>query len=582
VIVPSVARGVLDTSVFAVVAVSFAVILGVVGGLALWALVAGLIAAGITGFLILRPVNPSWYRIGALVAAIGAAVSGALGGYGFLELSGLVGAAVLIAFPFRGPPRIQLPSTVFGVATLVIITWVLVPLIVDGGSFGHDEAAYALKAQSWLSGTPDSGWGLHRGLGLSWYAYPILQAGGDETGLRTIGLLGTIVSACAVWRLGVLTSGATIGGISALVLIASPSLLRRGTEFLSDIPSAALLVLIVAILWRQLEIRGQSSLHLLWIAPIALAAFYIRYQSILSLVMIALVAAGIWWKDLKANPTPVVWLWGIGALGLIPHFMFASRVTGSPWGIITGTTGGAVRAYFGEGLVDYLRYSPWALAGYVGIPVVILAFWWSAKVWTQGNRESRLARILIIPALLQILVLGVLSHGEPRFIFFPVFLITIAGVNGAILLSRRLRPAKKHALVAVGLLLLVGGIAASTGSVRRSVEGRSLNNESVMVASELIEDRSDAASCGVLTSYLPQVTFYSGCETQGFAPGASAIQLLGSLETDERFMILVENGKRQPTGELLAEIRGSTVGVSILVDGERVDAEIFRFNPPED
>jgi hypothetical protein len=140
------------------------------------------------------------------------------------------------------------------------------------------------------------------------------------------------------------------------------------------------------------------------------------------------------------------------------------------------------------------------LAGYVGIPVVILAFWWSAKVWTQGNRESRLARILIIPALLQILVLGVLSHGEPRFIFFPVFLITIAGVNGAILLSRRLRPAKKHALVAVGLLLLVGGIAASTGSVRRSVEGRSLNNESVMVASELIEDRSDAASCGVLTS----------------------------------------------------------------------------------
>jgi hypothetical protein len=47
-------------------------------------------------------------------------------------------------------------------------------------------------------------------------------------------------------------------------------------------------------------------------------------------------------------------------------------------------------------------------------------------------------------------------------------------------------------------------------------------------------------------------------------------------------MILVENGKRQPTGELLAEIRGSTVGVSILVDGERVDAEIFRFNPPED
>ncbi|MEX0699410.1 MAG: hypothetical protein WD354_06715, partial [Acidimicrobiia bacterium] len=478
--------------------------------------------------------------------------------------------------------RIWLPSIVFGVATMDIITWVLVPLIVDGGPFGHDESAYALKAQSWLSGTPDSGWGLHRGLGLSWYAYPILQAGGAETGLRTIGVLGTIGLALAVWRLGSLSSGARIGGISALVLIASPSLLRRGTEFLSDIPSAALLVLTVAILWKQLEMRGQASLRLLWVAPIALAAFYIRYQSILSLVMIALVAAAIWWKQLKDNLTPLFLLGGIGVLGLIPHFIFAYRATGSPWGVITGTTGGAVRAYFGEGLVDYVLLSRWALAGYVGIPLLVLAFWWSAKVWRQGNKESRLARVLIIPALLQILILGVLSHGEPRFVFFPISLITIAGVNGAVLLSRRLRPAKQHALVAVGLLLLIGGIAASTGSVRRSVEGRSLNNESVMVASELIEDRLDAAPCGVLTSYLPQVTFYSGCETRGFAPGASAIQLLGSLEPDERFMILVENGKRQPTGELLTELRGSTVGVPILVDGETVDAEIFRFPAPED
>ncbi|MEX0797234.1 MAG: hypothetical protein WD274_11125, partial [Acidimicrobiia bacterium] len=144
VVVPSVARGILDTSVFAVVAVSLAVILGAGGGLSLWALAAGLTAAGITGFLLLEPVNRSWYRIGALVAGIGAAVSGALGGYGFLELSGIVGAAVLIAFPLRVPTRIWLPSIVFGVATMVIITWVLVALIVDGGPFGHDESAYAL------------------------------------------------------------------------------------------------------------------------------------------------------------------------------------------------------------------------------------------------------------------------------------------------------------------------------------------------------------------------------------------------------------------------------------------------------
>lgn len=572
----SVARGFLDTSVLAVVVISVAVILGAVGRLSLWVLALGLTAASTAGFLSMVPLQLSRYRIGTLTAGIGAATSGSLGSYGSLELSVLVSAAVLTVIPFRGPLKIRLHSTVVGLVALAIILWVMVPLIVDGGPLGHDESAYALKAKSWLFDTPDSGWGLHRGLGLTWFAYPILQAGGEETGLRTLGLLGTIGLALAGWRLGSLSSGPRVGAVSALVLIASPSLLRRGTEFLSDIPSSALLVLIMAILWKELEIRGQASLRLLWVAPVALAAFYIRYQSILSLGLILLVAAGIWWRELRANPTPVVWLGVLGVFGLIPHFIFASQLTGEPWGIITGTSD-AVRAYVGEGLVDYLLMSPWALAGYVGLPLAILAFWWCAKVWKQSDSDSRLARILLIPALLQILVLGLLSHGEPRFIFFPISLITIAGVNGAVLLSRRLRPAQKHALVATGLLLLIGGIAGSTGSVRGSVLGRSLNFESVMVASEMVEDFSDSTSCEVLTSYLPQVTFYSECETRAFAPGASASQLLASLDGDQSFMILIEDGKRQPTDEVVAEMSESSVGGPIRVEAERADAEIYRF-----
>jgi hypothetical protein len=131
--------------------------------------------------------------------------------------------------------------------------------------------------------------------------------------------------------------------------------------------------------------------------------------------------------------------------------------------------------------------------------------------------------------------------------------------------------------VAAGFLLLLGGIAGSTGSVRGSVLGRSLNNESVMIASEMVEDLSATGSCEVLTSYLPQVTFYSGCETQAFAPGASAIQLVASLDGDQSFMILVEDGKRQPTDEVVAEMRESSVGDPIRVEVERADAEIYRF-----
>ncbi len=576
VVVVSVMRGILDTAVLAVIGVCLAVILGVSRGLSPWLLVAGLIAAGTIGLLISEPVQQSWYRIGAIVAGIFASVLGVIGGYGSFEISAIIAVVAVIVIPLRRPARFEVPPVILLVASLAIVVWVLVPLIVDGGPLGHDESAYALKAKSWLSGTPDSGWGLHRGLGLSWYAYPILQAGGAEAGLRTLGLIGTLGLVVAVWRLGSLSSGAMVGAVSGLLLIASPSLLRRGTEFLSDIPSAALLVLLVAILWNELEIRGQASLRLLWIVPIALAAFYIRYQSILSLGLIVIVATSIWWQVLKANRSAVIWLGVPSFLGLIPHFIFASDLTGTPWGIIIGTSD-AVRAYVGEGLVDYLLLSPWPLAGYTGIPLAALAFWWCATVWKDGDNNSRLARILLIPALVQILVLGLLSHGEPRFIFFPISLLTIAGVNGAVLLSRMLRPRQKQALAAAGLFLLVGGIAGSTGTVRNSVLGRTLNNESVMIASEMVEELSGTATCDVATSYLPQVTFYSECETHAFRSGASATQIVDTLTRDMRFMILIEDGKRQPNDRMIAEIGELSMGQPIKIEVERADAEIYRF-----
>jgi len=48
-----------------------------------------------------------------------------------------------------------------------VVTIALVRAIIEGGALGHDESAYALKARSWLIGTPDTGWQLHRAPALS-------------------------------------------------------------------------------------------------------------------------------------------------------------------------------------------------------------------------------------------------------------------------------------------------------------------------------------------------------------------------------------------------------------------------------
>ena len=51
----------------------------------------------------------------------------------------------------------------------------------------------------------------------------------------------------------------------------------------------------------------------------------------------------------------------------------------------------------------------------------------------------------------------------------------------------------------------------------------------------------------MLTTYEPQVNWYSTCWTAPFRPGSDDLGV-GQLEGESEFAILFENGKRQPTG----------------------------------
>ena len=89
---------------------------------------------------------------------------------------------------------------------------------------------------------------------------------------------------------------------------------------------------------------------------------------------------------------------------------------------------------------------------------------------------------------------------------------------------------------------------------------------------------AEGASCGVLTSYGPQVTFYSECATDIFRGWLDPVEAVDRLQGEDRFMVLVEPGKRQP-----GEVRTWT-GWSIspperptFIDGDRVDAYVYAF-----
>jgi hypothetical protein len=571
----SLIRGAALGVVAGVIVLALVLLLGLASSGSRLVFLVGAVAGGVFGLI---PSGERPFEIGGVfLVEVAAIASGFITGWGWLEYSVLAGSVLALIWLVTGERRLGAHWSWFrwGGVLLVLLVFVLLPLIINGGTLGHDEAAYAVKAKSWLEGTPATGWAPHRGTGMSVYGYLILAVGGVEPGLRTIGLMGVLGLTVGVWMLGNLIANPRVGALAAVGVIAGPSILRRSSEYLSDVPSAALLVCCMVIAWREFGDRDHPTYRLLWLLPFAWAAFYLRYQSILSLGLIALVVVMLWWRKVIERPGPVVAVVIVGLFGLIPHAIEATNTTGSPLGILTYTGEIAERAYVGQGIVDYLTFVPWGLAGFVG-PIAALA----ALGGLASARHSPALRerflFLLVPAGLQVLALGLLSHGEPRFVFFPLALGVVAGVMA---IDRWVLAGNERMTgpIAWGLaVLLVGSLGLSAGIVRRSVENRARVNLPVQLAAEEVRSQAGSATCGVLTTLTPQVTYYSECASRPFVPGEEPQTAVALLDGPKRFMVLIEHGRRQPEGDDLKGLVALTEGQPVIIPGA-LDAHVYAF-----
>lgn len=560
----------------AVLLLALAVLLGLVERVSSMVLLGAL--GGLTVFSYTEASARVDRAAGAVAIGIVAGLSGVATGFGWLEAAALAGAGLAASgLADRMLPLVRLPRW-WWIPTVVTVGLLLTPLVLDGGVLGHDESAYALKSKTWLYDTPSSGWGLHRGIGMSLIAAPILAIGGSEPALRVLGLVSLIGLAVATKQLGSRLGTPWVGAVAAVIVIASPPMLRRATEFLSDIPSAALLVAIMVIVWREFMERDLPSYRLLALLPLAWVAFYIRYQSLLSFALIVLTILLLWWRKVIARPGPLLATAGVGLLGLIPHFLSATAQTGSAFGILTYTTTSGGRDFTGDGLLGYVWIFGWAMALFIGPLLGLGAIWWF--VISRGDGKSRtLGLFLLLPAAVQVLALGILGEAHARFVFFPFALLTVAGVIGFVEVSRTWSRHTTRAAGATLAALLVGVLAVSVTASRNWVENRSLRNEPLGLSADMIREQAHGDVCGVLTSYTPQITFYSECVTDIFRSTLTAEQAVGRLAGDYQYMLLLEDGKRQPEGNQLDSLVDAAVVGPVLVEGQRDEAELYRFAP---
>ena len=570
-------RGAALAGLLAIVVLAVALLTGLVANASI--LIYPLAAIGATGLVLIPDTDRTLQTFGILVFGALSLAMALVDGFGGLDISGMIGSAAALLILGAGlPASSRFPLGAMAVVVLILVVVNLTPLVLDGGGLNHDESAYALKARHWIEGTPETGWNLHRGIAMSAYGFLVLEAGGGEGALRLLGLAAIIGFVAATWVLGNMVGGKWVGPLAAIALMSSPVVLRRSTEALSDVPSSALLMAVMIVVWRQFGDRDRPGYGLLWLLPLAWAAFYIRYQSILSFGLIAIAIGVLFWEKVKLGWRPIALTAAVGVAGLIPHVVFATSETGSPLGIILFTADVAGREYWGQGLVDYFLLMGWPLGAFVGPVAAVFFIWWLIGDWSSITERTK-CLFLMIPAAGQVLILGVVSHGEARFIFFPLALTLIGGTTGFLVLRSRWRPRTSQA-VSLGLVvLLVGSLGMGAAAVRGAVENRAVSTMPIEEAGEELRSISGDSTCGVMTSYQPQITFYSECSTQPFRTQLEPEEAVGRIEGEELFLLMVEDGKRQPAGQDLDLLLDLTVGDPVVVDGELFDVEIFDLAP---
>ncbi len=355
--------------------------------------------------------------------------------------------------------------------------------------FEFDEAAYAVKARSLESGVPASAWYVHRAPGLPAMTAWMGDWARTPAPWRAVGVVWGAVAVAGVWVVGRSVGDGRVAAMAAVAVGFAPPFLERGAQFMTDVGAAGLLVFMWWVLWRGLSSGGAVA----WAAPLAAGAFYLRYGSVVPIAAVLVSAAVIWraWRRVGFVAA------ALGVL-LLPHAVRSWQQYGAPWSVLVETRSFVNTSAPERGLWDYAVGIPFWLAGPVVGALMLVGL--GEFVWRRaGASADRTRAFLVAPAVVTMVVLGVSSHAEPRFVFFSVALLAVAGARVVAGVPARLA-------VVAGVVVATAGTVVTVAETRSAVARRA---ENVRIARAL--DAVAGEGCVAEADQVAPVAWYSGC-----------------------------------------------------------------------
>src|SRR3954454_2718010 len=414
------------------------------------------------------------------------------------------------------------------VAALLLIAAIAGLLLIGHGQgLDWDESFYAVVARSLATGSRIAVDPAYRPPGLSVVGILAAPVGFGDVAVRCVSLALGILALASAWLLGRVTLGVGTALVGLAGAIVTTVVLRELPLFHNDLAAAGLALLVMAVLWRELEQRDEPTLRVLAVAPLSAAAFYLRYGIAAALLGIACVAVLLWWRVILRHRVLVLGLLASTIVLLVPHFARAMALTGRPWGVIALAAHVTDKSTPLATAKQFVQWLPARLAGNIGLVLLVAAavLVGALVIRRLAGRNTlgigRPVTWLIGTSILTAAATIVVSHPEPRYLLLPLLLAELVGAHAVLLafvaIAHRMRddPRGRQRLVvagAAGLVIVAGAVVAY--DVRHAIRGFPTR---AWIRDLGLAVRDQASQpCAVATTLVAQMEWYSGCTVVSF------------------------------------------------------------------